>query len=565
MRGIAVLLLVVAWLALPAHAQLPQADLVLRNGNGLTMVDPAARAEAIAISDGRIVAVGTEASVMAYRGEGTEVVDLEGRTFLPGFVDAHGHLLFNGIALGAANLAPPPVGTATDIAGLVDSLSAYLAANDLGAGEWLIGIGYDDSLLAERRHPTRDDLDRVSADRPIMISHVSGHLGVMNSAALAAIGYDADTADPDGGIIRREADGSTPNGILEENAFFAHGARIAPSDPAALMAALARGLADYAAHGITTAQDGRMAIDQVALMRAAAAAGIFTIDVAGLVAMEDGGEALDALGIGGGYSEGFRIAGVKLVLDGSPQGRTAWLRDPVPVPPDGQSQGYHGYGLISDDALLGYLTRAAQNDWRVYAHVNGDAAAQQLIDGIAASGMAREARTIAIHNQVVRPEQLHRMAELGIHPSFFAAHTFYWGDWHREAALGPLRADFISPQRTAIDIGLTPSTHNDSPVVPPDVMRLIWSSVTRRTRTGDILGPGQRVTPYEALAMVTRNAAWQIGEEAEKGMLAPGMRADIVVLSADPTAVAPDEILEIEVVATLKDGATVFGSLVSTD
>ena len=218
------------------------------------------------------------------------------------------------------------------------------------------------------------------------------------------------------------------------------------------------------------------------------------------------------------------------------------------------------YPILSDETLAGYLSAAAENGWQVFAHVNGDAAAQQLIDQVAASGIAPDARTVAIHNQVVTADQLGRQLELGIHPSFFAAHTFFWGDWHRDVALGPVRADFISPQRAALDLGLVPTIHNDAPIIPPDMMRLIWTSVTRRTRSGDILGPTQRVSPYEALTMVTRNAAWQIGEEDSKGQLVAGMRADIVVLSADPTSVAPDELLDIDIELTIKDGEIVFTS-----
>ena len=153
------------------------------------------------------------------------------------------------------------------------------------------------------------------------------------------------------------------------------------------------------------------------------------------------------------------------------------------------------------------------------------------------------------------------MKRFDIQPSFFASHTWYWGDWHRDVALGPMRADFISPQASAWAVGLRPTAHNDSPVVPPDMMRLIWSSVNRRTQSGDILGPMERISPYRALQQVTINAAWQIHEDGDKGSLAAGKRADLVVLDANPLAIDPSKLFEIKVVATIKDGRTVFGAV----
>ncbi|MBL0001591.1 MAG: amidohydrolase family protein [Sphingomonadales bacterium] len=254
----------------------------------------------------------------------------------------------------------------------------------------------------------------------------------------------------------------------------------------------------------------------------------------------------------------MRIAGIKLTIDGSPQGRTAWLHDPVPIPPAGKGADYRGYPAIDLKLFNSKLGEAAKNGWQVFVHVNGDEAMQALIDGVRANGLAGR-RTIAIHSQVVRPEQLDAMKALDIQPSFFANHTWYWGDWHRDVALGPKRADFISPQATAWRIGLRPTAHNDSPVVPPDIMRLIWSSVNRRTQSGDILGPLERISVYQALQQVTINAASQIGEDNEKGSIAIGKKADFVLLDTNPLLADPMKLNEVKVLATIKDGSTVFG------
>ena len=292
----------------------------------------------------------------------------------------------------------------------------------------------------------------------------------------------------------------------------------------------------------------------------AARRGVLPIDTVGLIAFEkDWPEAVTAT-IGAPYQGRFRVAGVKLVVDGSPQGRTAWLHDPVPVPPAGRDAHYAGYPAIKIEDFRRQLTKASQHGWPVFAHVNGDEAMQALIDGVAATGLSGK-RTIAIHAQVVRVEQLEAMQRLDIQPSFFASHTWFWGDWHREVSLGPQRADFISPQKTAQRLGLVASAHNDSPVVPPDILRLIWSSVNRRTQSGDILGPAERIGAYDALRQVTFNAAWQIHEEDRKGSLKAGKLADLVLLDRDPLTVDPQALADLKVLATLKDGKLVFGSV----
>jgi hypothetical protein len=291
----------------------------------------------------------------------------------------------------------------------------------------------------------------------------------------------------------------------------------------------------------------------------AAKRGVLPLDTVALISFERDWPADVRAQIGKPYAGRMRIGGIKLTIDGSPQGRTAWLHDPVPVPPPGKDASYNGYPAIDLKLFNAKLAEAATNNWQVFVHVNGDEAMQTLIDGVWKNGLTGK-RTIAIHSQVVRRDQLEDMKKLDIQPSFFANHTWYWGDWHRDVALGPKRADFISPQATAWDIGLRPTAHNDSPVVPPDMMRLIWSSVNRRTQSGDILGPLERIPVYRALQQVTINAAWQIHEDADKGSLAPGKRADLVVLDANPLTIAPDKLNTIRVVATIKDGRTIYGT-----
>jgi len=544
--------------AASAHAAPTERATVWSGGPIITMAgDTAESAEAIAVRDGKIIAVGSLASVRKAAGKKADMVDLKGRTLLPGFIDAHGHVGSVGQVAALAQLAPPPVGKVDSIAALQEALRAYTPPTGM---PFIIGNGYDDSQLAERRHPNRHDLDAVYPDKPTIIIHASGHFAVMNSAMLKLTGISADTPNPAGGIIRREADGKTPDGVLEETAFFVPAMRILPPSLEGGVASLVAGLKIYAANGITTAQDGRVMPESWASLAAASKRGVLPIDTVALVSFERDWPADVRAQIGKPYEGRMRIGGVKLTIDGSPQGRTAWLHDPVTVPPEGKDAGYRGYPAIDINLFNAKLAEAATNSWPVFVHVNGDEAMQALIDGVWKNGLSGK-RTVAIHSQVVRRDQLEDMKKLDIQPSFFANHTWYWGDWHREVALGPKRADFISPQATAWEIGLRPTAHNDSPVVPPDMMRLIWSSVNRRTQSGDILGPLERIPVYRALQQVTINAAWQIHEDADKGSLAAGKRADLVVLDANPLTIAPDKLNTIRVVATIKDGRTIYGTV----
>jgi len=550
------LAVIAALLPTVAYAEKPATD-VYSGGSIITMEGDAPQiVEALAVRDGRIIATGSQAEVGRQAGRRAHIIDLKGRTMLPGFIDAHGHVSMVGRYKLMADLSGPPVGSVTTISALQDTLRSYIQDHPEGI---IAGRGYDDAVLEGGQHPTRKDLDTVSADRPIAIIHVSGHLAVANSAMLALAGIGPDTPDPEGGKIRREADGKTPNGVLEEGAMMAVHAVLLPSDLDSNVNAIMAGLQDYVEHGITTAHEGGVMYAQMPAFDEAGRRGL-PIDLVLLtVGMGEQPDAIRAR-IGGAYENRIRIAGLKFVLDGSPQGRTAWLSQPYHVVPDGQPADYAGYpgmGVATFDASL---PEVARNRWRVFAHVNGDAALDKLIEGVRKNGLAGN-RTIAIHNQVVRPEQLEQMRELDIQPTFFANHTYYWGDWHRDVVLGPKRADFISPQASAWKAGLIPTAHNDAPIVPTDMLRLIWSSVNRRTQSGDILGPTERVSPYRALKQVTINAAWQIMEEGDKGSIAVGKRADFVVLDANPLEVEPERIFEINVLATVKDGKQVFGDL----
>ncbi|MXY05135.1 MAG: amidohydrolase [Gammaproteobacteria bacterium] len=536
-----------------------QADRLWVGEHIITFDDAHADATAVAIEGERIVWVGRRED---WRGDARETVELGDRALLPGFIDAHGHLSFSARTANLANVASPPVGAVGDIASLQAILRSYISERGIAVGEWVVGIGYDDSLIEEQRHPDRDDLDAVSGAHPIALIHVSGHLATANSMALERAGISKDTPDPPGGVIRRRA-GGEPNGVLEETATEA--VRFTVMGGGDLSAADIHAALDvYASHGITTVQDGAASVAELERFAEVADTDGLALDVeVYLAAMDPEFHMPEGLALGE-YQNRVKLGGVKMFLDGSPQGKTAYLSEPYFVPPPGLDAEYRGYPMVPQDFVDAQVARFAGAGMPMLVHCNGDAAAEMLLDAL---DNAREGaplgdhRTVMIHAQTVREDQIDRMAALGVVPSYFSAHTFYWGDWHRDSVLGPERARRISPTRSTLARNMPFTVHNDAPVVPPDMIRLVWATTNRLTRSGQVLGEAQRLDTLEALRAVTANAAYQSFEECCKGTLTPGKQADLVVLSRNPLSMPAAELLDLEVVETVSRGATVFRAL----
>jgi len=547
--------------AAPARPQF--AETIWTGGPILTMEDDAMRAEALAAREGRILAVGTRETVMALRGPETEVIDLAGRTMIPGLVDAHGHVFMTGIQALSANLLPAPDGPVNDIPTLIEVMRAFAEAHPervAGAG-LILGFGYDDAQLAEGRHPTRDELDAVSTEIPVYAIHQSGHLGVANSAALARAGFTADTPDPQGGVIRRIEGSTEPNGVLEETASFqVIGALLGGLDETANRAIFRAGAELITSFGYTTAQEGRSNPAVAQLMQAVASEEGLDIDV---VTYPDVLIDRDwiAANQSRSYTDGFRVGGAKLTIDGSPQGFTALRDRPYFRPPEGQRADYRGYASATNDQVFDALDWAFANDVQILTHANGEGASDILIAAVetatATHGPA-DRRPVLIHGQFLREDQVDAYHRLDVFPSLFPMHTFYWGDWHRDRTVGPAAADNISPTGWLRDRGMMFSSHHDAPVAFPDSMRVLDATVTRRSRSNDIIGPAHRVDVITGLKSLTIWPAYQHFEETEKGSLAPGKLADLVILSADPTAIDPETIDQITVWETIKEGQTIY-------
>lgn len=527
------------------------------NGQILTMDDDQPTAEALLVDDGLIVAVGTESEVVAQAGPAAQRVDLAGQTLLPGFIDPHSHFM-NAIQSELwADLRGAPAGPISSIPDIIEQLNALKAKIKPAPGEWLMGVGYSEKSLVEARQVTIEDLDPYFPDNPVLLFHSSNHGCVLNSAGLAVFNIDENTITPDAGIIARLPGGTKPAGFLFDQGFAPiHGDM--PQAPVERMnAALSKAQQYYASKGITTAQEGATSLKDLRYLQASAAAGLLFIDLNTLPLFFDIATTLnDETVPWNRYENRLRCAGVKLLCDGSPQSLTGYFTAPYIVPGPAGEPDWRGEPIIPA-ALVDQVTQAAYaKGVRIFTHANGDAAIDMAIDAhrkAEPSGAAAGRRPVVVHSQFVRPDQLDTFVELGMVPTMFTNHAYYYSDAHREF-IGDARTEFLSPMRSAIDRGLIPSNHSDASVTPLDPMIAVWTSVNRTSISGKAVGPEERITVAEALKAITTWAAYEACEEDSKGQLRPGMLADLVILATNPLTTPPKNLNTIPVVATYKEG-----------
>ncbi|MFQ4148593.1 amidohydrolase, partial [Arthrobacter sp. LAPM80] len=531
------------------------------NGRILTMAGPTPDyVESVVTSRGRIAFAGEEDRARELFPH-AEVRDLDGAALLPGFIDAHSHFSASYDLLDRVNVGPPPVGSCTDIPSVVQALARFRDSRNIAPGEWIIGYGYDQEALAENRHITVADLDPHFPNHLVMLVHVSSHGIVLNSKALAWAGIDEKTPTPAGGVISRLPGSRQPAGLLMETAYMALVAPrlpvLAPRDKLRLLDVVQQ---EYASRGYTHAQDGFAPVADIELYQSAAESGLLYLDIAALGSFTEAPQWLGNPAYPtGSYRNGFKIAGLKVLQDGSPQGRTAFMGEPYLTGGLDGSADWCGEPTMPFETFAGIVKNTLARGVQLYAHVNGDAAIDQLIKAVELAGATAgdDARPVAIHSQFQRPGHLQDYLRLGITPSYFTNHTFFWGDVHR-ANVGEAKAAFISPLKAAADAGLTVSNHTDFPVTALDPMFTVFTATNRTTRTGHVLGPGQRVSVYAALQAITTGPAFQLFEEDRKGMLKVGMLADMVMLDGDPVAAGAANVKNIRVLETIKEGVTVF-------
>jgi predicted amidohydrolase YtcJ len=516
--------------------------------------------DALATDGDRVVGAGDRAQWEDWaQKRGAHIVDLDGRVLLPGFIDAHSHFPASGVLDALTHLGSPPLGAVTSIDGLVATLAQRSAQSR--RGDWIVGWGYDDTALTDARHPTRDDLDRVSRTENVVVFHISAHVAAVNSKGLEALGLTDASEDPTGGVLRRDAEGQL-DGVLEEEAMRpVLRAALLPSPLQGLLAAR-RAAAAYLAAGVTTAQNGAAQREQLGGLALLSSLGLLPLR---LVVWPEGETALalldGSLGIRPTDPRWMRIGAAKLVADGSIQAYTAHLTKPYFVPPGGDAA-FRGYPRIPRAALFHDVRKLHAAGWQVAVHGNGDAAIDDILDAFEAAQLEvprPDSRHVIVHAQMARRDQLDRMRALGIVPSFFELHTYYWGDRHRDRFLGPDRAARISPLKDAHDRGLRFTLHADTPVVPMDPLRIVAAAVTRRTASGAVLGDQERIGVMDALRAVTIDAAFQHFQDDMLGSLEAGKLADMVILDRSPLD-DPQNIDTIRVMETFVGGRSVYRS-----
>ena len=529
------------------------------NGDFVPMTTEEASFEALLVAeDGTIAFTGSldEARSLA---EGCEEIDLEGKTVMPGLIDPHSHISGTTQYLTAAQLE-----NCTSYDEIIAAMKEFAEARNIGEDGIIMGVAYDHNSLAEGKHPNRHVLDQVSTEIPVICIHASSHMCVANTKLLELAGITAETPNPEGAQYGRE-EGNVPDGYCEEpNAMWPIFAVVGPRNQMDMDKLILEMQDIYMEHGITTCQEGATTNDFVDLFAHFADANLLKMDVVSYPMYgEDVDAALEkhARFDSQEYTNHFRIGGLKMFLDGSPQGRTAWMSEPYT--PGDEGDDYCGYGTMTDEAAYEFIRKAIDGNHQVLSHTNGDQAAEQYITqytrALADSPNPEKAnlRPVLIHAQTARKDQYERMAGINMIPSIFASHIWYWGDIHVKN-FGPVRAGRISAVRDAIDNNLHPTFHTDTPVLRPNFFEEVWCAVVRQTKDGVQLDEDQKCSVFEGLQCITINGAYQYGEEDRKGTLEVGKLADLCITEKNPLKVSLDELRDLKVVETVKEGETIW-------
>lgn len=492
-------------------------------------------ADSIMIEEGVIVGVGTKKELLGKVDSDCEIIHLNGKTMLPSFIDAHSH-----VSSYANSFLQVSLAEAKNMQQIVDKLTSFCNEQELKNGQWLIANNYDHNSLLEKKHPTKELLDETFPNFKVVLQHQSGHFGVMNTAALKSLGLE----------------GKDNDGYLKENTWVDAVKNLPLPSAEQLLGAYKKAFERYASYGITTVQDGMMVKQMIPLVQLLLANQAFDLDVVGYPEMHDVDLFYETFSNAADrYQDHFRLGGYKMILDGSPQGRTAWMRTSYKGSVD-----EYGVSSVSDDEVENALRKAIANHRQILFHCNGDRACEQLLNAaerINDKEGLREIKPVIIHAQFLARDQLSAVKEYGFIPSFFVAHTFYWGDVHIKN-VGFERAKEISLAQSAKQKGLLFTFHQDTPVIEPNMFETVWCAVSRQTKSSVVLGEDERITVEDALKAVTINAAMQYSEDDVKGTLAVGKAADFILVEKNPMTCPIDELKELEVLKTYKDGECIF-------
>lgn len=523
-----------------------QADLIFTHGIILTGRITQSRPEAVAVAGDKIIAVGDVADVMTYRGKTTTVVDLDGRTLIPGFYDVHQHQLYRGLSM-------------TVIDARVDDMNLLLTriaerTRTTPSGQWLQAIGYDDTRIGG--HPRLEDLDRVAPNHPLMITRACNHVVVGNSRALALAGIGRDTQDPEGGRIDRDARTAEPTGILRERAMELLRRVVPPPTNEEFKQAIVAAAEDNLRMGITSVWDPSIEPAQHQAYAELAAAGDLPVrtTMGQRRVIRDGTSVPLPEPYAGPW---LSMNAVKLFQDGAIGPHTALLSEPY----EGD-HGNYGVAVLEQHELDAYACEAAAAGLQITIHAIGDKAIEMSLRAISVAhsvnGPRRRHRIE--HCGLLLPRLHEQMRQVGaipiVSPTFL--HTF--GDSYFPA-LGEERCAWAYPLKTMMRLSPVVAAGSDGPVVPDCSPLLgIQTAVLRRSRDGRPFSSTESVTVSEALAMYTMNAAYAAEEEDAKGSIAPGKFADLVVLAADPRRTPIDDVAEIPIEAVVVGGHYKLGS-----
>jgi len=540
-----------------------QADTIYTGGDIITVNDAQPIAEAVAVKGGKILAVGTRAEMeKAHKGAATRVVDLAGKSLLPGFLDAHTHYFSSLTVANQCNLYPPPAGPGKDVPSIIRALTAFREDRKMPAGEIIQAYGYDENVMPDGRHLNRDDLDKAFPDNPVLVGHVSMHGAVLNSTAMKRWNISAATKTPPGGVIVRKPGTQEPYGLIMETAYLPIFASLPRPTPEQEVAWSKAAQLLYAQHGITTAHEGATHAAELDVLKRAAAGGATLIDVISFPFITELKAILEKYPVEtwGKYENRLKIGGVKITIDGSPQGKTAFFTTPYLAGGPGGEKNWSGELAAPQEVINKGLKKVYDLKVPVTFHANGDGAIDALIrahEFAAADDLTKDRNVTVIHAQFTRKDQIPKYVQYKMRPSFYTLHTYYFAEAHT-ANRGAAQAAYISPMRDAIDAGLHPTNHTDFVVAPLDQMFMLWSAVNRVSRAGAVIGPEQRITALEGLKAMTIWAAEQYGEQSTKGSLEVGKLADLVILDRNPLRVEPMAIKDIKVLETIKEGKTIY-------
>lgn len=517
------------------------------NGDFITLEN--INIEAVMIENGIITKIGKREEVLKLRDNKTELIDLHGNTMMPSFIDTHGH--FFAVANNMINVSLNKCKNFNDIK---EKLYNYKINEKIKDGEWIIANEYDHNSLLENSNITKEILDDVIPNNPVIIQHRSGHSGILNSRALEKLNITINTKSPEGGKIEKINNKLT--GYLEENAFLEYQRKVSMPSKEKLLKSLIKAQKKYASYGITTIQEGYMIEEMINIYKEFIGNRQLFLDLVAFIDEKIYDKIINEFPNNiKEYYNNFKVGGIKIFLDGSPQGRTAWMRTPYI-----DDEEYYGYGIMKDNEVKSVIKRTLNKNMQLLVHCNGDEAAQQYINAVKnVNENIKKIRPVLIHGQLLGIDQLDDIKKLGIIPSYFVAHTYYWGETHIKN-FGLDRASKICPLRSTQNKNIIFTLHQDAPVIEPNMFETIWCAVNRITEEGRIIGKNETIDVLDAIKAATINAAYQYFEENTKGSILEGKKADLIIVDKNPLKMEKKDIIKIKILETIKNGKNILAN-----